>query len=334
LSSYIKLSSAEISNLWSTYINDSLTICLMTHFKETVENKDIIPLFEQTLKVATDHMNSIKAIFQEEKIAVPTGFPVEKHVVPNAPKLFSDLFYLEYMRHICKVGIGSHGTAIPLSPREDVRGLYHTFLNDAVELNHNIMKFMQEIGVFVRTPNMQYPEEVKYAHDQGFLRGYFGQRRPLLALEVTHLTTTSLHNILGQSTCLGFAQVVQEEELRQYFIRGKRLSENILGHVSDVLLDSDVPSPMTWDADLTNSTTAPFSDQLMLFTIGTLSNVAISLYGAAMSTSMRHDVGFLYANFIRKAAAFGEDGLNLQIERGWLEQPPQFTDHEKLAREK
>ncbi len=334
MNSSIKLSSAEISNLWSTYVNDSLTVCLMTHFKETVENQDITPLIDETIQVATNHMNTLKTLFNLENIVIPTGFPVEKHVITNAPKLFSDLFYLEYMRHICKVGIGSHGTAITLSAREDVRAIYSDFLNDAVKLNNNIMSFMQEIGVFIRTPNMQYPEEVKFAHDQSYLRGYFGHRRPLLALEVTHLTTTSLHNLLGQSTCLGFAQVTGEEELRQYFLRGKKISEDILGHVHDVLLDSDVPSPMTWDAELTNSITSPFSDQLMLFVIGTLSNVAISLYGTAMSTSMRHDVGALYANFIRKAAPFGEDGLNLQIERGWLEQPPQFTDHEKLAREK
>lgn len=334
MNSTIKLTSAEISNLWSTYVNDSLTICLMTHFKETVQNAEINPLIDQTIQTAKEHMNKIKSLFIEEKIVLPMGFPVEKHVLANSPKLFSDLFYLEYMRHISKVGIGSHSTAIPLSAREDVRTICSGFLNDAVKLNDNIMTFMQETGVFIRTPNMQYPEEVKFPQDQSFLRGYFGRRRPLLALEVTHLSTTSLHNVLGQSTCLGFAQVTQDEELRQYFIRGKRISEDIIGHVHDVLLDSDVPAPMTWDADLTNSTTAPFSDQLMLFIIGTLSNVGISLYGTAMSTSMRHDVGALYANFIRKAAPYGEDGLNLQIERGWLEQPPQFTDHEKLASEK
>lgn len=329
-----KLTSAEISNLWSTYVNDTVTECLLTHFKETLENQDFLPYIEEGISIARSHLDKIRNLFQKEGMLIPSGFPVEKHVVPNAPKLFSDIFCLEYLRHMCKVGIGSHGTAITLSPREDVRLMYQDFLQEAVELNNRTMKYMEQIGVFIRTPSMHYPKEKIIVEKQNFLTGYFGRRRPLLAVEVTHLTTSGLHNVLGQTTCLAFAQVTNDEELSHYFLRGKRISSDILGHTHDILTQSDVPNPITWDADITDSRSAPFSDQLMLFIIGTLSNVGVSLYGAALGISMRHDIGILYADFIRKAAAYGEDGLNLQIERAWLEQPPQFIDHEKLATEK
>jgi hypothetical protein len=43
----------------------------------------------------------------------------------------------------------------------------------------------------------------------------------------------------------------------------------------------------------------------------------------------------LAADYIRltaEIAAFAEDGLNIMIDNGWLEQPPQATDRDKLAK--
>ncbi|MED1469957.1 DUF3231 family protein [Bacillus salipaludis] len=65
-------------------------------------------------------------------------------------------------------------------------------------------------------------------------------------------------------------------------------------------------------------TLPPFSDQLMLYIIGILSNLGIAAYGAGLSASMRRDIGAMYASFITKAGAFGEDGMDLMIrEDGW-----------------
>ncbi|MGX6444601.1 hypothetical protein ACWM35_15435 [Neobacillus sp. K501] len=33
-----------------------------------------------------------------------------------------------------------------------------------------------------------------------------------------------------------------------------------------------------------------------------------------------------------KSGAYGEDGMNLMIERSWMEQPPQFTERNKLVK--
>lgn len=129
---------------------------------------------------------------------------------------------------------------------------------------------------------------------------------------------------MGMQMCNGFSRVTEDRELREYFLRGKNLCKHIVSSIHDVLEESEVPSASSWDQSVTDSTVAPFSDQLMLFIIGILSNLGMAGYGTGISTTMRRDISAMYANFLTKTGAFGEDGMNLMIERKWLEQPPQF----------
>ena len=328
----VQLTSAEISVLWSTYFSDSMVECIMTHFIDTHLDPEILPVLEKTIHIAKKHMNEVEQLFLKEKIVVPEAFKVEKHVVPNAPKLFSDMFYMQYVLHMCRFGINSHSAGFTISAREDVREMYKDFWDEASQLYNDVVASMQEKGTFVRMPFMTYPSEIDFIEKEKFLTGWFGRRRPLLGIEVTHLVMNAIQNELGRATCIGFSQVVQDQEIRDYFLRAKHQSKHILNSIHDILVESDVPSAMTWDNSVTKSTTAPFSDQLMLFIIGILSNLGMLTYGTGLSATMRRDISAMYANFIVKAGTLGEDGMNLMIERGWMEQPPHFEDRERLAK--
>lgn len=328
----VQLTSAEISALWATYINDSIVVCIMTHFIDTYSDPEILPILEETIQFAKKHMNEVEQLFLKEKIAVPEAFKVEKHVVPKAPKLFSDMFYMQYVLHMCRFGTASHATGITMSAREDVREMFKEFVDDAFQLYNDVVDSMQEKGIFVRMPFMTYPTEIDFIEKEKFLTGWFGRRRSLLGIEVSHLVINAFQNELGRATCVGFSQVAQDQEIRDYFLRGKHLCKHILNSIHDVLIESEVPDAMSWDPGVTNSTVAPFSDQLMLTIIGVLSNLGILTYGAGLSVTMRRDISAMYANFIVKAGAFGEDGLNLMIDRRWMEQPPQFEDRDRLAK--
>jgi hypothetical protein len=321
---FVKLTSAEISALWATNINISVVICMMTHFFETSRDPEILTLIEETKHLAEKHNDQIEQLFLKEKIVVPEGFKSEKHVVSKAGKLFSDLYYLECILQISKFGVASHTMGLTISAREDVRMLFKNLLDEVSQLNNNIVRKMQEKGIYVRMPYMNYPSSVDFVNKENFLTGWFGRRRSLLGIEVTHLLINAIQNEMGMQMCSGFAQVTQDSELGEYFLRGKNLCKHILSSIHDVLEESEVPSANLWDQSVTNSTVAPFSDQLMLFVIGMLSNLGITAYGAGLSTAMRRDINAMYANFITKTGAFGEDGMNLMIERKWMEQPPQF----------
>lgn len=330
----VKLTSAEISCLWGTFINDTMVNCVITHFLETADDPEVKMILEKALRVAKSHMHSIEAILLKEKIVVPHGFPVKKHVIPYAPKLFSDIFYLQFVLQLARFGITSHTTAFTLSAREDIRQLYSDFMDDTSQIYNHTVDFMQTKGVFVQMPNMTYPHDVDYVDEKKFLTGWFGRRRALLGMEVTHLVANAINNEVGKSTCIGFSQVAEEQVLRDYFLRGKHVCSHLLSSIHEVLEDSDVPAAMSGDQNVTNSTSPPFSDQLMLYIVGVLSNLGIASYGTGISASMRRDIVSMYLGFMSKAGSYGEDGMNLMIERNWMEKPPQFDDRDKLARRK
>ncbi len=331
---FVKLTCAEISSLWGTFINDNMVICVITHFMETVEDPEVKTILEETLQVAINHKNIIEAIFLKENIVVPQGFPLEKHVVSNAPRLFSDIFYMQFVVQLARYGVISHTSSLTMSAREDICQMYHDFLNHTSLVYQHAVFCMQKKGVFVRMPLMNYPEEIDFVDEQKFLTGWFGRRRALLGIEATHLMMNAINNEVGKATCIGFSQVASEQVLRDYFLRGKHVCTHLMSSIHEVLEESDVPTAMSWDQNVTNSTTSPFSDQLMLYIVGTLSFLGVAAYGTGISTSMRRDIISMYLGFMSKAGAFGEHGMDLMIERNWLEQPPQFEDREKIAKRK
>lgn len=120
----VHLTCAEISNLWDTYMNDSVVKCILTHFLETVGDPEVEPLLKYTIELSDSHLSDIERVFKQEGIAKPDGFPVEQHVNKSAPRLFSDIFYMEYMLHMSKFGLTSHSGAIATSSRDDIRAIF------------------------------------------------------------------------------------------------------------------------------------------------------------------------------------------------------------------
>lgn len=329
----VKLTSSEISYLWDTYMNDCMATCLLTHFLDTVTDPEVAPLLHQNLETSQKHLHAIREVFQSENIVQPIGFSIEKHVVQQTPRLFTDVFYMQFLIHFNKYGLVINASALAISSRKDIRELYTSFLEDEQRLYDKIIDLMLQKGIYIRPPHMIYPDKIDYIEKQSFFNGWLGYTRPLLGIEVSNLFHSLLHNNIGKKVCIGFAQVTKDEEIRNYFMRGKDLSSNITNDIHNLLQENDVPPATSWDASVTNSTTAPFSDQLMLFIISSLSSIGTAAYGSCLAMSMRRDIGLLFEKFIAKSLVYGKDGLNLMIERNWMEQPPHYLDREKLAKE-
>lgn len=324
----VKLTSAEVSGIWSTYMSIDVVTCFMTHFIETCNDPDILEILKETNHYALKHNKELEQLFIKEKIVVPMGFKVDKHVVSGAPRLFSDVFYIQTVLQMCKFGLASHTANLAMAAREDLRILFKDFIDDVSNLFNKVINCMQGKGIFIRMPSMTYPSQVDLINKENFLKGWFGRRRALLGIEVTHLSINGFQNELGKVMCTGFTQVTQDKDVQDYFLRGKQLCKHISTSIYDVLEESDVPIGMSWDQSITNSTVAPFSEQFMLNIIGILSGLGITGYGAGLSTTMRRDISAMYANFITRTGAYVEDGVNLMIERKWMEQPPKVVDTE------
>jgi hypothetical protein len=69
-----KLTSSELANLWSTYMADSVNICVMSYFLSAVDDKDIEAILQHSKQLSEGHLNSITTIFNQENIPIPEAF--------------------------------------------------------------------------------------------------------------------------------------------------------------------------------------------------------------------------------------------------------------------
>lgn len=324
-----KITSAEISMLWSTYIGDTMAICILKHFLKTCEDHSIVPLIEFALNSAHDHISKISELFIQEGIPLPTGFG-DQDVNLQAKKLFSDVTYMRYLHHMGRTGLNSYSLAKSVSAREDVRHLFKQFYDQTETLYDRNVKLMQEKGVFIRAPYISYPDKVEYITDKKFLGGIIGHRRPLLGMEIAHIGINIEVANVGKTMLLGFSQVAQSKKISDYFKDGYELGKKMVEDFMVKLKEDDNSYPSTWDSTITNSTEAPFSDKLMLFHTNAQSAIGIGDFGLAIAASLRKDLALTYEGYLLRVAAYAEEGTKILIDHGWLEKPPQSIDRESL----
>lgn len=327
----IRLTSAEMAMLWTQYINDTVSVCVNSHFLAKVEDEEVSPIIEFALKGSKRNIDYLNDLFTREKFPVPIGF-TNQDVDVNAPKIFSDTFVLMYLRNMSVLGMAAAGLAIGLITRPDVVKFFKNVLNIAVELQDLTRNLMLKQGTYIRPPYISTPDKVDFVEKQKFLTGFFGETRPLTAQEITMLFNNVQTNAIGKTLILGFAQTAKSKEVKQYFLRGKQIAQKHMDLFSEILKKEDLPAPMTWDTSLTDSTTPVFSDKLMMFHVSAMIAAGIGNYGASMSGSPRRDLGLRYASLIPEIALYAEDGANIMIKNGWLEEPPQADNRGHLIK--
>jgi hypothetical protein len=100
----IRITSAEMSSLWASYMMDSLSKCLLGYFLNRVEDTEILPVLEYAYKLTNKHLARVTDIFKHEKFPIPYGFTKED-VNLDAPRLFSAAFYLYYLKNLGRMGV-------------------------------------------------------------------------------------------------------------------------------------------------------------------------------------------------------------------------------------
>lgn len=329
----VRLVSSELANLWTQYMNDSLAICFINHSLETVQDKDVRAILEFALQLSKSHIEKITQFFNQEKYPIPIGF-TEKDVNLKAPRLFSDIFILNYFYVMTLIGLTAYAGALGTSVRADQRAYFIQCNTETMELYNKIVEVMLEKGIFSRPPNINTPEGVDFVKKQSYLSGWFERKRPLNAIEISGLSFNLQKLMVKIVLEIGFSQVSQSEQIRKYFQRGATLCHDQFKILSTLLSEDNLPSPRTWESEVTNSTVSPFSDKLMLYHIVTMVSVSAGYYGAGLAVSQRRDLAEKYIRLIGGIGLFAEDGVNLLITNNWMEQPPTATDRTALANQK
>lgn len=98
---HIRLTSSEVGGLWANYIADSMFVCVYRYFLAKVEDSEIKKILQHSLDLSQQHVQVVTRIFKEEGHAIPLGF-TENDVNVDAPRLFSDEFFLFYTKQMTK----------------------------------------------------------------------------------------------------------------------------------------------------------------------------------------------------------------------------------------
>jgi hypothetical protein len=327
----IRLTAAEMSMLWTQYINDTASICVNSYFLEKAEDIEVKPVIQFALEGSQKNIAYLQEFFKKENFPVPKGFTSDDvHV--SAPRLFSDTYALMYLRNMSVLGMAAGGVTLGFATRPDVVTFFKSVLKTAVGLQDLTRELMLKQGTYVRPPFISIPDRVDFVEKQSFLTGFLGEKRPLVAQEITMLFNNVQTNAIGKTLITGFAQTAQTKEVKEYFIRGKRMAQKHIDIFSDILKKDDLPAPMTWDTAVSDSTIPVFSEKLMMFHVSGMIAAGIGNYGTSMSGSPRRDLGLKYATLIPEVALYAEDGANIMIKHGWLEEPPQSDNRDKLIK--
>ncbi|WP_134687056.1 DUF3231 family protein [Brevibacillus migulae] len=325
-----KLTSAEQGKLWATYVGNTMSDCVLSYMLNHVEDQEIKMVLEKALGLSRQFIQAIKGIYVKENYPIPTGFTKED-VDITAPRLFEDEFYLHYLKYVSKAGISLYGIAVPLVTRSDIRAFFTQCIDQTVKLINLVNIVLLKKGFMDKAPYIPYPENVDFIEQHSYLNGFLGRVRPLQALEITHLYDNVENNATSKAVLIGFSQVARSNQAKAYFRRGIEIATQHYDTFSNILQKEGLTSHSLLDRLVTTSTTAPFSDRLMLFHKLDMYAVRIRAYGNAVSMCARHDVATKYVRFLAEVANYVEDGANILIEHGWLEQPPQAVDRSALV---
>ncbi|MFD2704982.1 DUF3231 family protein [Salibacterium lacus] len=327
----ISLTSAEISQLWITYMNDSAAICHLEQEMNIVEDTEIRNLLQYALEVSHSHIRTVTELFHNENYPIPHGFKLSEDVDVTAPRLFSDTYYLNSLNQLGKLGLNNYNMALSLVVREDIYYFYSACLTES----DKIIKWSNDIllskGSYIRPPYLPKPKTFDYVHKKSFLAGYFGERRPLTGMEIANLYANFQRNALGSATMMGYSQIAQNKEVVQFLKRGRDMAQKHCDIFESYLKENDLPSPMMLDSEVTDSTTYTFSDKKMMFYCSTLTTISLGYYGTSMSMSPRRDIGVMYGRLMAEVAQFADKGANIMIKHGWMEEPPRAADRDELA---
>ena len=307
------------------YVNDSMSKCVLSYYLKNAQDKEIRSIIEFALSLAESHIEKIKVFLKKENYPIPIAFSKDD-VNLAAPPLFSDTFMLVYIHIMSIHGLTGYAGAVSTSIRLDQVSYFIKCNTDTMELYKRIIDLMLEKGILIRPPHINAPDKVDFIKKQSFLTGWFGDRRPLNAIEVSGIFFNMQKNVIKIVLEIGFSQVAESKEIRDYIKRGEQICDKHFDTFSSILSESNLPSPPKFDSEVSSSTVSPFSDKLLLFHIVTLISTASGYYGAAFSLSQRRDLAAKYSLLIGDISKYAEDGVNIMIDRGWMEQPPTFDD--------
>ncbi|MFP5105687.1 DUF3231 family protein [Neobacillus sp. C211] len=326
----IRLTSAEIGGLWTTYIQENMTVCLLTYFLHHNQDEEIKKILQQAYEISEGHVQKITTIFNDEGIPIPDGFS-EKDINLSAPPLFYDMFGLSFVYSMSRMSMINMGFITVNTAREDVMDFFVTMVQQTSMLYQQSTNLMLSKGIYDRPPMIPYPNKVEYIEKLSYISG-FGKKRPLNVSEITEIFFNTERNYFSILLCMGLLQVVSDKEIHNFIEEGKKISEKQITTFNDILMREELLGNVSTSVEVTDSTVSPFSDRLVVTLFHSLNAIDITLIGHALSLSMRSDLAAYYQKYILDILVYSAKGFDLMVDRGWAQLPPHAPSRRDLQK--
>ncbi|WP_251551058.1 DUF3231 family protein [Neobacillus muris] len=324
-----RLTSPEISNLWTHYFRETLSVCVTKYMLRIAHDPEIHNLLQTALDLSNQHIRTLKDLFHKENFPVPNGF-TDKDANYDAPPLFSELFCLYYLHTMTQHGAQSYSLAFSVSIRKDIRDFYYQCNLDTMNLYNQSLELLMTMKCYVKPPFYELPKKIQYVQNLQYITDVFGDSRALNSMEVGNIFFNLEKSRLTKALLVAFKQVCKDQAVNKFLDKCIQVKNKHISIFSTMLLKENFHTAVTLDTEITTSTVSPFSDRLITFHSGFLIAAAISYYGTASTASARVDITTsceksIIGNFL-VLGSFSK----LVIKKGWMEQPPFADDRLKL----
>lgn len=325
------LSSSEVGTLWMTYQEKTLILRMLQYFMEKEEDQKALQIMEELYHGLDRSLKKLTNIFEDEEMPVPIGFS-DKDVNLNAPKLFDHHFDMMFVRILKEISMGMYTLHIGMSYREDVIRLYEELTSITQKCYRKTTLYLIEKGILTLPPNMTMPKENEIIHDDSYMDGFpiFGSKRAPNTIEIGYVNHGIETNNIGMQLITGFAQCTSHPKLKKYFTKGKELSKKIIRSLEEILMENDIQINASSGSTVTDSTTPPFSDRLMMYCIYLLNNFGMGSRAFGVAFSLRNDMTVKRAVIAKDVYNYSHEGIKLMMNEGMMEEPPQMEDRNKL----
>jgi hypothetical protein len=318
--------------LWGEYINGTATDIVNRYMYSIIEDEAIKAIFNEALKTFEQQKKQIITFMENEGFPVPIGFN-ESDLFKDKPRLFTDIFCLNYLHIMALHGLLGHSTALAVSVRKDLRDFYGACDNDAKRMYNQTIDLLLEKGSFQRDPQFYPAENPEYVSSPDFTDGFFGKGRKLAATEIISISLNLKKSIMAKTLSIAFSQVAQTKEVRKFLTDSEKTADQQIKAFSKIMQTDNLPVPKSWETEVTTLTNSPFSDKLMLYHIGFLFQAAQNYHGAGLASAMRTDLVAAYEGTILKNLMVTKKWFDIMVKNKWLEQPPLAPNRKEIAKE-
>ncbi|MFD2671912.1 DUF3231 family protein [Marinicrinis sediminis] len=327
------LVSSEIGNLWMTYQEKTMILRFIEYFLAHVTDDTFHSILEDLYAQSQQAVETITLIMEKEKAAIPVGFKPHD-VNEGTPRLWDELYDPMFLHMMSKIEINLFAMYVTMSYRQDIRQLYQQLTIQSQHIFDRLSTFLLEKGVLVKPPMVTMPKEVNFVHELDYLSGYhlFGESRSLNTIEVSLIHHAIETNLIGMQLMIGFAQVANNNKVREYFIKGMKLSKDVETSLGEFLRQDYIEPPATHAGKATHSKIAPFSDKMMMYLTSLLATFGLGSNALGSAFSLRSDLPVTMTRLASKILSFVKEGGEIMIQNGWMEEPPQIEDRRQLTK--